>query len=137
MKKFTLTATLVALAFATTACSKKDMSPGEVATAFLKDFATEDVDGASALAAPAMKMRMLANPNVTKAASAESKASVDKCGGYKEITPSYNPKADATMVEGFSLLQYNGQCPAMQQWIRLRKNEGHWLVDEFGPLTKP
>lgn len=127
---------LVCLAVATAACSKKDMTPGEVTRQFLVNLAAEDVDGALALLGPVMKARFLEKPALTKSAAAERKLSVEKCGGYKEITPSYSVTPEQTTVEGYSLLQYKGACPAEKQYVRLKKNEGNWLIDEFGPRVK-
>lgn len=137
MNKTICATVLVALACASSACSKKDLSPGDTVKTFLTAFATEDLDGASAVASPAMKARMLADPAVTRSALKERRMLVEKCGGYKDITSSYDAKPDQTSVEGFSLIQYNGPCPPEKQWVRVKKNEGQWLVDEFGPSTKP
>lgn len=136
MNKTIRSAVLVVLACATSACSKKDMSPGDTVKTFLTAFATEDLDGASAVASATMKTRMLADPALTKAALKERRLMVEKCGGYKEITSNYDAKPEQTSVDGYSLIQYNGQCPAEKQWVRVKKNEGQWLVEEFGPSNK-
>ncbi|WP_332875677.1 hypothetical protein [Massilia sp. S19_KUP03_FR1] len=136
MNQYMVTAALACLAIATVACSKKDMTPGEVSRQFLVDLSTADIDAAQSRLGPALRSRFLEKPALAKSAAAERKLSVEKCGGYKDITPSFNVTPEQTTVEGYSLLEYKGGCPSEKQYVRLNKNEGNWLIVEFGPLVK-
>ena len=137
MNKLIFTAAVAALACATSACSKKDMTPGEVAKTFLTDFATDNVDDATARLMPPLKAQFLAKPDVTKSAFAEQRLRIEKCGGYKEITSFFDVRPEQTGVEGYSYVEYKGQCPAEKQYLRLKKSDTSWLIEEVGPRVKP
>ncbi|WP_426197446.1 hypothetical protein [Massilia sp. DWR3-1-1] len=126
----------VLMVLAVAACSKKDLTPDEVVKGFLTDFSEENIDGAVSRLGPTLKARFLDKPDVTKSAFKEQKVKVEKCGGYKTISANYTVTPEQSTVEGYSLINFKGQCPGEKQYVRLTRSEGRWLIDEFGPTVK-
>lgn len=124
------------LLFTLTACSKKDPTPDEMMKTFINDFSTENIDGATKSLGPALQARFAEKPESTKAAFKARKEKVEKCGGYRAITSKYEITPEQVSVEGYTLMEFNGQCPAEKQFLRLKRSDRQWLIDEFGPMVK-
>ncbi len=127
---------LLPLVFALSACARKDQTPEDLMKNFYTDFSAANLEGAASHLGPAMKARFLDKPAVTQAGLAEAKLKVEKCGGLKNLTSFYKYTPAQSTVEGYTLLEYQGSCPAEKQYARVMRHDERWLIEEFGPSVK-
>lgn len=117
-------------------CAKTDVLPGDTVKTFLDSSYALDLDKLANTLAPDLRMKILADKKESKKSLEEAKANIDKCGGYKNFTPNYVVKPDSSSVEGYTLIEHSGSCPAEKQYVRLSKIDNKWLIEEFGPSVK-
>lgn len=136
MKNTSVFVLAVCAAAILSACSNQNETPEGAVKDFLATTESADVEKFTSHLGGELKELVLAKKSEIQKNLDESKSKIDKCGGIKSLTSTYSVTEGATTVEGHTLIDYKGACPAEKQYLNLVKNEKVWLIDKIGPSIK-
>lgn len=117
-------------------CSKQNATPGDTSKNFMRAVESTDVGKFTSTLSSDLKAKIQAKIPDLKKNLEEGSLKIKQCGGYKNLTPNYGIGDGATSVEGYTLIEYKGTCPAEKQYLKLVKQNDMWLVDQTGPSVK-
>jgi len=118
------------------ACSNSNETPAGAAKDFFASTESADLDKFTSHLDGRLKELALSKKAEVQKNLQESKVKIDKCGGIKNLTSTYAVSEGATSTEGYTLIEYKGECPAEKQYLKLVKNDKAWLINEAGPNIK-
>lgn len=117
-------------------CNKPNATPSDTSKNFLTSVESTDVDKFTSTLSSGLKEQIQAKIPDLKKNLEEGSLKIKQCGGYKNLTPNYGVGDGAASVEGYTLVEYKGTCPAEKQYLKLVKQNDMWLVDQPGPSVK-
>jgi hypothetical protein len=117
-------------------CAKPNATPGDTSKTFLAAVESTDADQFMSTLSSSLKEKIRATVPDLKKNMAEGSLKIKGCGGFKNLTPNYSVGDGASAVEGYTLIEYKGNCPSEKQYLKLVKQNELWLVDLTGPSVK-